>query len=57
MNTLLGINIITTSNCYNFLNIFVAIRDLKKNMTMSSKINDADSFEKYNKIWKKIEEF
>ena len=29
---------------------------LKKNITISSEINDADFFEKYNKIWKKIEE-
>ena len=28
----------------------------KKNITISSEINDADFFEKYNKIWKKIEE-
>ena len=28
----------------------------KKNITISSKIDDADLFEKYNKIWKKIEE-
>ena len=28
----------------------------KENITISSEINDADFFEKYNKIWKKIEE-
>ena len=28
----------------------------KENITISSEINDNDFFEKYNKIWKKIEE-
>ena len=31
-------------------------KTFKKNMTISSEINDSYFFEKYNKIWKKIEE-
>ena len=31
-------------------------KTFKKNMTISSEINDGCFFEKYNKIWKKIEE-
>ena len=31
-------------------------KTFKKNMKISSEINDADFFDKYNKIWKKIEE-
>ena len=29
-------------------------KTFKKNITISSEINDTDFFEKYNKIWKKI---
>ena len=32
------------------------VRHLKKSMTISSEIDDSYFFEKYNKIWKKIEE-
>ena len=31
-------------------------KTFKENMTISSEINNADFFQKYNKIWKKIEE-
>ena len=36
--------------------MFVQVRHLKKSMTISSEIDDSYFFEKYNKIWKKIEE-
>ena len=35
---------------------YVVAIHFKKNITISSEINDATFFEKYNKIWKKIKE-
>ena len=32
-------------------------KTFKKNMTISFEINNADFFEKFNKIWKNVEEF
>ena len=54
MRMLLDIHVITTSNRYIKLPEYVCSGStFKKYITISSEINHADFFEKYNKKWKK----